>query len=74
MSETVYAYSFVLHPSNRVDLPRYVYEIFTRQIIRQEGNFTEKAFWAFQMELDNAGWELHEVERWPYVLPETVII
>lgn len=72
--EQKWLYSFAIHPGRRTEMPPYIRQMWSRQSMMQEEEFTEPEFWAFQRELDNAGYELHEVSRVPYVEPETVIV
>ena len=67
-----YTYSFSAWPDETWGFKRALFDLFGMLNGRVEMNFMEREFEHFRSQLGHDGFTLREVERWPYVEPESV--
>lgn len=73
VAENPWVYSFTLYPAEeRREFPPILYELMTLYC-RVEKVWTEPTFERHRQDLAAVGFTMREIERVPYVLPETVV-
>lgn len=71
-NETEYVYSFSVWPDETWKWEKAVFDLFRMLLTRVNMRFTPNGFEEFRSSISHHGFTLREVERVPYIEPETV--